>query len=328
MAALHRIYAETLPYEEVTRPSVLALLRRYELTLVLAVRPWHLPELSETAKKLAGAGIDLVVWPMLADDEGRWANAHNADSFASFSERVVDAVQPRELMIDLEPPFAEAKTLAANPTRGVFELAAGVRGYAESERVLSSLVKRLRDRGVTSSCAVWPLVALDPPNERHWQEMLGTPVDALDIDHVSVMVYSSIIEGWSRGTVRRGDALALLGGAAERIAKRWGDRGSVSLGCVGIGAFEDEPVYREPRELAEDVARVKRAGCKEIALFDLGGVLARPPAEAWLEALATPASDAPMNREADTNRVRAVRPVARTLTSFVLPLLGALARRL
>ena len=328
MASLHRIYAETLSYEEVTRPTVLGLLRKYELTLVLAVRPWNLAELPETAKKLAGEGIDLVVWPMLSDEEGRWANATNAESFARFCESTLDVVTPRELMIDLEPPFAEAKTLAASPARGVIELAAGARGYRESERVLSALVKRLRLRGVASSCAVWPLIALDPPNERHWQEILGTPVDALEIDHVSVMVYTSIIEGWSRGTVRRDDALALLGGASERIEKRWGSRGSVSLGCVGIGAFEDEPVYRNPSELAEDVARVKRAGCNEIALFDLGGVLAREPAEAWLDALATPASEAPNNREADTHRVRAARPVLRGVTSLVLPLLGALARRL
>ena len=39
MAAMLRIYSETLPFEEVVRARTLALLRRHDLELVLAVRP-------------------------------------------------------------------------------------------------------------------------------------------------------------------------------------------------------------------------------------------------------------------------------------------------
>jgi hypothetical protein len=52
-----------------------------------------------------------------------------------------------------------------------------------------------------------------------------------------------------------------------------------------VGALGDEPVYRAVRELREDVAAARAAGIEDLSLFDLGGVLARPPAEAWIEAL-------------------------------------------
>ena len=319
-----RIYSETLPYSDVTAARTLALLRRFELSLVVAVRPWQLGAVGDVAKTLADAGIDLSVWPMLSDEEGRWANAGNAAVFAEFCERTIDAVpSAKELLLDLEPSFAAAQRLAEHPTRGLFEFVTSpARGFAQSERVLAALVTRLRARGVETSCAVWPLVALDPPKQHGWQQILGTPVDALAVSRVSVMVYTSILEGWSRGTVRRDDASALLKAFASRVVNRWGPRAALSLGCVGVGAFEDEPTYRTPMELAEDVGIVTSVGCTDLSLFDLGGVLARPPPEAWLEALFA----APVARPPERPRIRLARPIARALTKLV-PLLGAFARR-
>ena len=52
-----------------------------------------------------------------------------------------------------------------------------------------------------------------------------------------------------------------------------------------MGALGDEPRYRDPSELAVDVAVARAGGVETLNLFDLGGVLRRGPAEAWLEAL-------------------------------------------
>src|SRR6185369_4864072 len=103
-------------------------------------------------------------------------------------------------------------------------------------------------------------------------------------DHLTPMLYTSIIEGWSRGLLRRADARAVLSWSCARSLKKFGEVAGASLGAVGTGAFGDEPVYRSPAELADDVAVARAAGIDDLALFDLGGVLRRPPAEAWLEA--------------------------------------------
>jgi hypothetical protein len=345
MRIRHFVYCETLPFEEVMRRETVALLSRYRLSIVLAVRPWQLEGLPRVAGMLADAGVPLSLWPMLSDDEGRWASAANAASFSDLLRRTADAARApfAEMLVDLEPPFAQARALATSlgPDGGYARRAehpesrlGGVRGrsplreivrlrtrardaFAAAERHLAAAMSDLSSRGVTSAAAVWPLVALDARRDDGWQRVLGTPVDGIPLSRVSVMAYTSILEGWSRGTLGRRHAQALLAGAARRAVRRWGDAGGISLGCVGTGAFEDEPIYRSPRELAEDVAIARAEGSIDLSLFDLGGVLARPPAEAWLDAFTSEPSaiDPPRSR-----RVAAARTLARAAT-------WALARR-
>lgn len=316
-----RIYCETLPYEQVARPRTVGLLARYGLEIVLAVRPWDLGDLPRVAAALRDAGVPLSIWPMLSDEEGRWANARNAASFTRFAGEAADvlaraATPPRELVFDLEPSFDDSRMLLPGVARdpaAVKRAATATRAdaLAAAERALAGAATELHDRGVETATAVWPLVALDPPGRRGWQSLLGTPVDALPARRVSVMVYTSLLEGWSRGVVRRRHALALLDAASRRVLRRWGERASISLGCVGTGAFVDEPVYRSPAELAEDVAIVRAAGFRDVSLFDLAGVMRREPAEAWLDAFAG-AHDpilAPASR-----RVSAARTLARAAT--------------
>lgn len=330
-AAKLRIYCETLPYEELTRLRTLALLRRHELELVLAVRPWQLAELPGVARVLADSGISMSVWPMLSDDEGRWASAHNAESFVRFMRATTDAlaaagVPPREVLLDLEPPFAHARALAvsggsdreglASSARALFGMGVEPAGPSNAamdaaSRALAAAVVELHARGIATASAVWPLVALDAPGERGWQALLGTPVDALATERVSAMMYTSILEGWSRGALRRRDATALLAAATLRVTRRWGAGAGMSLGCVGTGALIDEPVYRDPSELAEDSALARAGGCLDLSLFDLGGVLGRQPAEAWLDAFAHGADTLDPRT---SKRVHAARRLARIAT--------------
>ncbi len=319
LATKLRIYCETLPYAQLVRPRTIELLRRHDLELVLAVRPWQLAELTSVMATLRDGGVPVSIWPMLSDDEGRWASASNAASFVAFLLDTADALAaaghtPREVLLDLEPPFVHARALAAGGA-GMLGAArprptsAGAMDAASNE--LTAAVAELHARGIATASAVWPLVALDPPGTRGWQSLLGTPVDALATGRVSVMMYTSILEGWSRGAIRRRDATALLAAASARVASRWGAGAGMSLGCVGTGALEDEPIYRSPLELAEDVALARAGGCVDLSLFDLGGVLGREPAEAWLDAFA---HGAEMIDARTSTRVRAARRLARIAT--------------
>lgn len=327
---VRRIYCETLSFEEVVRPRTMELLARYRLALVLAVRPWQIGSLPTVARAAARAEVPLAIWPMLADGDGRWVSAGNAERFAALVRALVGELAPRglspaEVMVDLEPPFAEVRALSDLPESRGLRLLEPLRRlpktlavpsaatFARGGDVLGALTRELRAQGIATSAAVWPLVALDRPRAATWQALLGTPVDALGADRVSVMMYTTILEGWSRRSVRRSDALALLDGATRRTMIRFAGAG-ISLGCVGTGALADEPIYASPRQLAEDVAVARRAGCTDLSLFELGGVLARAPAEAWLEAFTT--EDHPA-RVATTARVGLARAVARTATRVV-----------
>lgn len=285
--AVRRVFAEHLPWEELTRAPVLGALAERGLQLVAAVRPPHLAELPRLCRACAAEGVDLALWPMLEDRDGRWVSRANAPLFARFVQDLLAALAPaipRELVLDLEPPIdhvramLDARRLPLEPS-----------GAPRASEVLRALVERLRQGGTTVWGTVVPLVAADPPRRAGWQRMLGTPVDPLGLDRVSAMLYTSLAVGYSRGLLRRRDALSLLDSGARALVRRFGPRAAACLGAVGPGALGDERCYDSPHELAEDVAIVRAAGIEDIALFDLTGILARPPAHAWLDALLAPA---------------------------------------
>ena len=173
-----RIYCETLPYEDVVRPRTLGLLRRHDLEIVLAVRPWQLEQLPGVSRVLRDAGVLVSIWPMLADDEGRWASAHNATAFVELVRQTADALEiagvaAREVLLDLEPPFAQARALAATggsesrlaPGLGAARPGASAEAMDAASTALAAAVAELHARGVATASAVWPLVALDAPGD-------------------------------------------------------------------------------------------------------------------------------------------------------------------
>ncbi len=276
------MWCETLTYDQVAQPPLAALLGRYHVDLLLAVRPWQLPEVAELVRRLQGAGLYVALWPMLADHDGRWASVASSAKFAAFGDQLLARVPfVDEVILDLEPPLALlTRWKEGDPT---WRQTPSPLAYRTARADLVAAVTRWgATRRVTT--AVMPMLAVELRGQ--WlQRVLGTPASALPVDSHSMMAYTSLFEGWSRGLVGRRRAEALLVGCARLARARFGARAALSLGTVGTGAFGDEPAYRDVVELARDVALARRAGIDELALFDLGGVLRRGPAEAWLEAL-------------------------------------------
>ncbi|WP_437593368.1 hypothetical protein [Sorangium sp. So ce1000] len=306
MTARRRIWSELLPLEVVRTPGTLALLRRYALDLSIAVRPETAAGLPDLVAACEGAGVAVAVWPMIADEDGRWASAGNAAAFGAFVARLLDVLDarrlaPAEVVFDLEPPIAAVRRALAGG-RGALDLLGGAawgaretaRGrdarWSDAQRAYVELAGALHARGVATSAAIVPLVLTDGPDgpARGWERLLGTPVSAPPWGRVGAMLYTSLMAGYSRGALGREDAVALLAWGCRAAVRRFGPRAGASLGAVGKGALGDEPVYRSVAELREDVAVAEAAGVSDLSLFDLGGVLARPPAEAWLEAFVTP----------------------------------------
>jgi hypothetical protein len=277
-----RVWCETLSFDDLARPSVAALLSRYGVDLLLAVRPWQVARAGEIVRRFQGSGVFVAVWPMLADEDGRWANGASCAKFIALADELVTGVPfADELVIDLEPPFAQLARWRA--WRPAWRPTPSPRAYHRARSAYASATLRWRTtRRVTT--AVLPLLAIELRGQ--WlQRALGTPASALAVDRHSVMAYTSLFEGWSRGLVDRRRAETLLGVCARLTRRRFGARAALSLGTVGSGAFGDEPSYRDVSELARDVTLARAAGIDELSLFDLGGVVRRPPEERWLEAL-------------------------------------------
>jgi len=276
-----RIWCEHLSPSELARSSALHQLASRRIGLLAAVTPADAKDAGALIAACRDAGVTIGLWPMLAPHEGRWANVRTAPKFADFVERLVDTLAsqdriPDELALDLEPSF---EVLSRPSPR---TLARHLRERSATGRArLVSLADGLRGRGVRVHAAAMPMVLGDGPRRR-WEGLLGTPLHALAPERASVMMYSSLLEGYSRGALTREDARAALGSAARLAAARGF---GLSLGAVGTGILGDEPTYRGPHELADDVAIALAAGVSDLTLFSLCGALRRPPIEPWLDAL-------------------------------------------
>ncbi|CAN5908215.1 hypothetical protein BH11MYX3_BH11MYX3_49460 [soil metagenome] len=276
-----RVWCETVPYDELVRPPVVDLVARHGLDLLLAVRPWQLVEVADVVRRFRDQGVFVAVWPMLADTDGRWASASSAPAFIAFADALLTAVPfADELVLDLEPPIAQlAKWKNWRPTWR--QTPSPSRYHDARDALVEATGRWQRERRITT--AVLPFLALELRGQ--WiQRAVGTPATPLHVDRHSVMAYTSLIEGWSRGVFDRRRSEVALAVCARLARFRFGAQVGLSLGTVGVGAFADEPSYRGPAELARDVAIASAAGIHELSLFDLGGILRRGPAEAWLEA--------------------------------------------
>ncbi|AKT39875.1 hypothetical protein [Chondromyces crocatus] len=281
-----RIWSELLPLAEVGSPPVLRLLARYGLDLAIAVRPDTLPELPALCRAAASAGVPVAVWPMLDDAAGRWASGATITPYRAFIEELLatltrEDLTPAEIIVDLEPPIGHVQRALDDP-RGLWSLLRSRAGDDGTSAVAAfrALVETLDARGIVASAAIVPFLLRDGS----WERTLGTPVTGVGFRGIHAMLYTSMIEGWSRGLLRRADVLALLALLCRAARLRFGDAVGASLGVVGVGALGDEPTYRDPEELRQDAAIARAAGIDDLALFDLAGVLSRPPPEAWLDA--------------------------------------------
>lgn len=284
-----RIYSETLAWDALLCADVLDLLQHYSLELVAAVRPWEMDSLALLLEKTRARGIPTCVWPMLSDADGRWVSSTNGHVFERFAESLWTEILSRRqerlgILFDLEPPIAQVRTFVSGAASVFSRKARALEDMASSKRLLSRVANRFSSRGFEICCAFVPAILWDTQARPGFQYLLGTPVDADAYDVLSPMLYTSMIEGYSRGLLRRADTLALLFHSALRARALWGPRASLSLGVVGKGALGNEPVYRDSTELEMDVAVALASGIRDLTLFDLGGVLARSSSRAWLEA--------------------------------------------
>lgn len=279
------VFSELVPIDELLAGETLALLAERSIAVYVAITPPARRRAVEIVTRCRDAGLRVGAWPMIADADGRWASAWNGEAFAGYCRDLVDELDtdgalPDELLIDLEPPIDLTRRLLSGrpelrgppPRRGA--------------RALRTLVDELAGRGdVDVTAAVHPWTAAGPGG-RGWQRAFGTPLTGMPLARVFVMAYTSLLEGYSRGLIRRADAESLLITWTRQSAAVLGETAAVALGTTGIGALGDERCYRSPDELARDVALARAAGVDQLALFSLGGALRRSTPARWLDAFA------------------------------------------
>jgi len=286
------VWSELVPYDTLLGPEVRRCLAARGLGVHVAVTPPQLDGIARVVSTLVDDGLDVAVWPMLDHADGRWPSAYNGERFDAFVTEVLRRLStyPRSIALDFEPPIDELPGLIRLDPRALLGRWRRRGLAARATTHFASLCTELHARGLETMAITFPF-ALEDDRRSGWQRLFGTPLAGLPCHRFNAMLYSTMFEGYTRGLLDRADARGLLAWWSRRMHERYAEQASVSLGCVGPGILGDEPIYREPRELADDVAVARAAGIHHLVLFSLGGVLGRPPAEAWLDALVdTPAA--------------------------------------
>lgn len=277
-----------MAFPELLRPALLDPLAERGVGLIVAVQPDGCAAAAEVVRGCRARGVAIGLWPLLFDTAGRWASGANLTAFCRHAAAVLDACAgdiPDEMAIDLEPPIAWVRRALSGHWRRGTRRGPEALSFAAARRCCRALVGSLGARGVASIAAIPPMVVCDG-GRPGWQRLLATPVDGVGFDRVSAMAYTSLLEGYSRRLLRRADARALLADIAVATRRRFGSRAALSLGVVGGGALGTEAAYRSAGELADDAAIARGAGIDHLAAYGLSGMLARPPLERWLDALA------------------------------------------
>ena len=266
--------------EHLVRPEVLDPIRQRNVEIALAVRPHQMRRLRWVLRRLEG--IRVILWPMLADADGRWLNLTNVRTFMDFVDQLPTKEFP--LLLDLEPPIHRARELL----RGKFfnrrhARSPDARNAAVADAAMDAIAEMTTRAARTEAVVPAPLIWGEP-----WSSVLATPPLQPAFAAVEVMGYSSLLEGYGRGLIQRRQALDLtrrLATAASQLGWR------LSVGVTGGGALGDERPLRSVGELAQDVAIAHQQGVTAVSLHSLQGALERPPLSQWLDALCTPWSE-------------------------------------
>ena len=294
---LRAVFVEDLPETELVRPAVVKLLVDHGLSAIVSIRPWNVAATLEAQRTLEAAGVPVTLWPMLADEAGRWVNVRTVEAMRGFVEAIADAAvsgpaaPPLRVLLDLEPPIADVRAVLASRSLVALTRLVGILAAPGGGRDLDALVRSIEIAGGDVSAALVPFVLADGPLGGV-SRLLGVPAARGAFDPPWIMAYTTLFAGYSRGYVDRARAVRFLAKAARRAKRTFGPSAALALGCVGRGALGDEAVYPGVDELSEDVETAIREGVNRLALFDLGGVLARPHPERWLRAFTASADEA------------------------------------
>ena len=292
-ARLRAIFVEDLPEAELSRPAVVKLLVDHRLSAIVSIRPWNVVATIEAQRALEAAGVPVTLWPMLADDAGRWVNVRTVAAMRVFVGAVCNRAvcapdaPPLRVLLDLEPPIEDVRAVLQSRSLVALGRLMGILAVPGGGRDLDALVRSIEAAGGDVSAALVPFVLADGPLGSV-SRLLGVPAARGTFDPPWIMAYTTLFAGYSRGHIDRPRALRVLAKAACRARRAFGPAAALALGCVGRGALGDEAVYPDVAQLSEDVATAIQEGIDRLALFDLGGVLARPEPERWLKAFVSP----------------------------------------
>lgn len=293
-----RVWAEFLKPEDVLKKDVIGLLKRYNVTLGMSFPPGSMNgDYARLFGECEQAGVTAMVWALLPDELGYWANERNAGEFSGLVERIYDWADENKfgipwLAVDLETPYHQMKVLEEASGFGTvghmyknYRENKNRKRFREASAVFNRLVDIMHDREVkVLAAALGPTAADVKTGGVGLQDALETPVSTVEWDVVSFMLYTSAMASLFPAIFDLRGARWYLYAVMRDMKEKLGGRAALSIGTTSEGKVSHSP-YKTPGELLPDMQAALAAGIGDVAVFSLEGILDSPKPEAWFETL-------------------------------------------
>ncbi len=307
-AASAGVYSEIRDFDAVEAQLGLLQSRGLGLVQVMAPSDFGSPALRSLIEASASAGVEFRAWVVLPEAEGYWPGESNVVAFGEAVDELLSWIEAEALpvgwiTVDMEPSFAytdELLTIArdeSNPDR-ISELVALVQShhdpaaFAVATEGYQGIVERIHEAGLRAHVVTYPMVLDDlGDGDRDIQDGLDIPVEGIDWDELSFMVYRSAMQVFVEGELDVGVFYSY--GLDAR--QRFGERAALDYGLVGTGVVTVEGEYESPAVLRSDVAAGRAAGIDRLHLYCFEGAREKADAGAWLGFGAVPPGAVPAN---------------------------------
>lgn len=287
------VWSEFITYTELER-IWLPVAHKFHFDLYVAIRPSDLKnpqKLTRLWRAAAATGVELRPWILLELKDGYWANKWNAAKvrkavFAFLELLKKEKLTTQWVTLDIEPPALLMKTVVEDFAHFRFlnawrtlKMSSLLGDLSAARAEYQSLVQDLHKQSIRVHAVTLPLVLHDGKTaQAAIQSALGVPVEGIDWDEVSFMVYRPEFAK-IMGPVES-DLVSLY---AERARARFGEHAGIDLGEIGDVQFpEPTKGFSDPKELRDDFAASRAAGIQHLHVYSLDGMRKFSEPEKWL----------------------------------------------
>ncbi len=208
---------------------------------------------------------DIGVWPVLEKEKGYWFSGQT-------TKEDIDRLREYsglKIKIDLEAPFKGGY----NHFKMIWYSFIRMSRKAENSEYLEETIDWLCKNSEVE------LIANEFPFPKVMKRA-GVYIDVRKYPNLdkNIMSYTSMAGALMRPFWKRVKNRML-----KRAKKKYGDKLMTSVGLIGTGILGNEPVYKNPSQLKEDLNDVSKLGIKKVAIYSLEGVFRRKDPIKWLE---------------------------------------------
>lgn len=256
--------------------------------------------LSQIVRDAAEASVEVRPWLLLAEADGYWPGSSNAALFADAAVALMDGWQadglpPSTLLVDMELRYDRATELQAllgapePDLQAVVDLlSAGIDPpqFSAATDIYAALVDDAHARGWRVALTTLPQMLDDyADGDDQLRQAFGIPIDGIDWDVMTFQAYRTLFGDLLAGISDDPLTSYFVYDHARLAIELFGERAGVDIGLVGAGVTPSS-VYVDAADLAGDVEAALAAGVPRdrINVYNLDGIIARTPAEAWLAA--------------------------------------------